>query len=124
MPEPVALCTDRDVLGEPFYLMSFVDGLIVETPELVPDAGTARRTTELLVDTLVALHPIDPAAVGLADFGRPEGFLQRQVARWHKQFQASVPERRRARARRWSRAAAGSTSRPGPRPASCTATTG
>jgi aminoglycoside phosphotransferase (APT) family kinase protein len=91
VPEPVALCTDRDVLGEPFYLMSFVDGIVIEDPALVPDHDTARRSTELLVDTLVALHAIEPAQVGLAEFGRPEGYLQRQVARWHKQFLASLP---------------------------------
>ena len=44
----------------------------------------------MLVDTLVALHRIEPAAVGLEAFGRPDGFLQRQVSRWHRQFQASV----------------------------------
>ena len=60
VPEPVALCEDRDVLGEPFYLMSFVDGIVVERPELVPDPATATRITEQLVDTLVALHGIDP----------------------------------------------------------------
>jgi aminoglycoside phosphotransferase (APT) family kinase protein len=84
--------SDRTVLDQPFYLMSFVDGLIIERPELVPDAGTARRTSELLIDTLAALHRIDPAAVGLQQFGKPEGFLSRQVARWHKQFQSSVPD--------------------------------
>ncbi len=41
------------------------------------------------MDTLVELHEVDPAEVGLADFGRPEGFLARQVRRWHKQWQAS-----------------------------------
>ncbi|MGI8665266.1 MAG: phosphotransferase family protein [Jatrophihabitans sp.] len=92
VPEPVALCADRDVLGEPFYLMSFVDGIVIDDPRLAPDVGTARRSTELLVDTLVALHAIEPAQVGLAEFGRPEGYLQRQVARWHKQFLASLPE--------------------------------
>ena len=92
VPEPIALCTDAEVLGEPFYLMSFVDGVVIDTPALVGDPATARRATEALVDTLVALHQVDPAAVGLAGFGRPEGFLQRQVARWHKQFQSSVPE--------------------------------
>jgi len=91
VPEPIALCTDADLLGQPFYLMSFVDGIVLEDPELVPDPGTATRVSELLVDTLVALHGIDPSSVGLADFGRPEGFLHRQVARWHKQFQSSVP---------------------------------
>ncbi len=92
VPEPIALCIDADVLGQPFYLMSFIDGLVLEHPDLVPAPDVARRATETLVDTLVALHQIDPAAVGLSDFGRPDGFLRRQVARWHKQFQASVPE--------------------------------
>jgi aminoglycoside phosphotransferase (APT) family kinase protein len=92
VPEPVALCTDPDLLGQPFYLMSYVEGIVIERPGLVPDAGTATLVSELLVDTLVALHSIDPSQVGLAEFGRPDGFLQRQVARWHKQFQASVPD--------------------------------
>jgi aminoglycoside phosphotransferase (APT) family kinase protein len=92
VPEPIALCADREVLGEPFYLMSFVDGVVLDDPAKVSDPLVARRSTEALVDTLVALHQIDPAAVGLTGFGRPEGFLERQVARWHKQFQASAPE--------------------------------
>lgn len=92
VPEPIALCTNTDVLGQPFYLMSYVDGVVIERPDLVPDRKTASRVGELLVDTLVALHGIDPNQVGLAEFGRPDGFLQRQVARWHKQFQASVPD--------------------------------
>jgi aminoglycoside phosphotransferase (APT) family kinase protein len=53
------------------------------------DPADARRACELLMDTLVELHDVDPDSVGLADFGRPEGFLARQVARWHKQWQAS-----------------------------------
>jgi aminoglycoside phosphotransferase (APT) family kinase protein len=92
VPEPIALCTDRTVLGEPFYLMSFVDGIVLDEPAKAGDPATARRSTEALVDTLVALHRIDPHEVGLEAFGRPEGFLQRQVGRWHKQFQASVAE--------------------------------
>jgi aminoglycoside phosphotransferase (APT) family kinase protein len=80
------------VLGQPFYLMSFVDGIVVEKPELVPDRQTAKKVSELLIDTLIALHGIDPADRGLAEFGRPDGFLQRQIARWHKQFQASAPD--------------------------------
>lgn len=91
VPEPIALCTDRDVLGEPFYLMSFIDGVVLDDPGLVADPVAARHCTEALVDTLVALHSIEPATVGLAEFGRAEGFLQRQIGRWHKQFQASVP---------------------------------
>jgi len=92
VPQPIALCEDRDVLGMPFYLMSFIDGIVVERPELVPDQATATRISEQLVDTLVALHGIDPNDLGLSDFGRPDGYLQRQVSRWHRQFQASVPD--------------------------------
>jgi aminoglycoside phosphotransferase (APT) family kinase protein len=92
VPEPVALCPDRGVLGEPFYLMSFVDGIVLDEPAKAGDLVTARRSTEALVDTLVALHAIAPEEVGLEAFGRPEGFLQRQIGRWHKQFRASLPE--------------------------------
>jgi aminoglycoside phosphotransferase (APT) family kinase protein len=92
VPEPIALCADREVLGEPFYLMSFIDGVVIDDPGLLPSPAAARRSTEALVDTLLALHQIEPTAVGLTEFGRAEGFLRRQVARWHKQFQASVPE--------------------------------
>jgi aminoglycoside phosphotransferase (APT) family kinase protein len=46
------------------------------------------------VDTLVTLHAVEPEAVGLVDFGRPDGFLQRQVRRWHTQWQASRSEPR------------------------------
>jgi aminoglycoside phosphotransferase (APT) family kinase protein len=87
----VALCEDAQVLGAPFYLMGFVRGVVLDKPDLLrdlaPDAAT--RSCELLMDTLVDLHEVDPAAVGLADFGRPEGFLARQVRRWHQQWQAS-----------------------------------
>lgn len=90
VPEPIALCTDGDVLGEPFYLMGFVPGVVLERPELAPNATVARHATETLVDTLVALHGVDPGEVGLADFGKPGGFLQRQVRRWHQQFDSST----------------------------------
>ncbi|MDQ1719596.1 MAG: hypothetical protein QOE89_3549 [Pseudonocardiales bacterium] len=89
--EAVALCTDPAILGEPFYLMSFVEGVVLESPATVTDRASATRASELLVDTLLALHRVDPAAVGLADFGRPDGFCERQVRRWHAQFLASLP---------------------------------
>jgi aminoglycoside phosphotransferase (APT) family kinase protein len=94
----IALCSDVEVLGAPFYLMSYVDGVVFDQrPALaVLDHDSAGRIGDVLIDTLVALHRIDPDEVGLGDFGRPAGFLDRQVARWHKQWQASetrpVPE--------------------------------
>jgi aminoglycoside phosphotransferase (APT) family kinase protein len=95
---PVALCTDTDVLGAPFYLMSYVDGTVLDRPGAVDGVSpeAARRTCELLIDTLVELHSVDPAQVGLADFGKPDGFLARQVRRWHAQWQASQTEERPA----------------------------
>ena len=87
----IALCPDPEVLGAPFYLMSFVDGVVFDQAErlaaLSPELAT--RACEELVDTLIELHSIDPASVGLADFGRPDGYLARQVKRWHAQWRAS-----------------------------------
>ena len=87
----IALCPDPEVLGAPFYLMSFVDGVVFDQAErlaaLTPEL--ARRACEELVDTLLELHSIDPAGVGLADFGRPDGYLARQVKRWQAQWRAS-----------------------------------
>jgi aminoglycoside phosphotransferase (APT) family kinase protein len=96
VPTAVALCEDIDVLGAPFYLMSFVDGVVLDTSAAVfgLDVRGARVVCEQLVDTLVALHELDPAGVGLGDFGRPQGFLERQVRRWHAQWQASQTQER------------------------------
>jgi aminoglycoside phosphotransferase (APT) family kinase protein len=87
----VALCEDKDVLGAPFYLMGFVDGVVLDKPDILRelDPADATRSCELLMDALVDLHEVDPASVGLAEFGRPEGFLARNVRRWHQQWQAS-----------------------------------
>jgi aminoglycoside phosphotransferase (APT) family kinase protein len=89
--QAIALCPEPEVLGAPFYLMSFVDGVVFDQAErlaaLTPEL--AHRACEELVDTLLELHSIDPASVGLADFGRPDGYLARQVKRWHAQWQAS-----------------------------------
>ncbi|MFJ2059164.1 phosphotransferase family protein [Streptomyces sp. NPDC087908] len=91
VPETLLLCEDDSVLGAPFYVMEFVDGTPYRSAaELAPLGPERTRAAVLgLVDTLVALHAVDPAAVGLADFGRPEGFLDRQLRRWGKQLDAS-----------------------------------
>lgn len=92
VPEMVALCTDTEVLGAPFYLMERVAGTPYRGREELAALGPerTRAIAGTLVDTLAALHRIDPARVGLADFGRPEGFLARQVARWRQQLDASA----------------------------------
>ncbi|WP_433274124.1 phosphotransferase family protein [Actinosynnema sp. CS-041913] len=91
VPEVELLCADPGVIGAPFYLMEEVPGVALrhrdQCPWLTPDK--ARVLSERLVDVLADLHAVDPEAVGLADFGRPDGFLERQVARWGKQLASS-----------------------------------
>lgn len=91
VPRTVLLCPDEAVIGAPFYVMEFVTGTPYRTAEQLAPLGPdrTRRTMLGLVDTLVELHAVDPAEVGLADFGRPEGFLERQLRRWAKQLAAS-----------------------------------
>ncbi|NJP35104.1 phosphotransferase family protein [Micromonospora thermarum] len=91
VPATYALCSDTEVLGAPFYVMERVAGTAyrhaADLERLGPDR--TRVISTRLVDTLAALHAVEPAAVGLADFGRPEGFLARQVSRWRRQLDAS-----------------------------------
>ncbi|MEU7315104.1 phosphotransferase family protein [Streptomyces sp. NPDC007083] len=91
VPGTVLLCEDPDVLGAPFYVMDHVEGTPYRTAEELAPLG-AERTREVVLalpETLVALHAVDPHEVGLGDFGRPEGFLERQLRRWSKQLEAS-----------------------------------
>ena len=92
VPRTLHLCTDPEVLGAPFYVMERVVGLHVvdEIPAGYADTPDDRRALGRgLVDVLADLHTVDPGEVGLADFGRPEGFLARQVRRWTTQWQAT-----------------------------------
>ncbi|MGW7241993.1 phosphotransferase family protein [Streptomyces sp. NPDC054804] len=91
VPRPVLLCEDPEVLGAPFYVMEFVAGTPYRTSDQLVPLGPERTRNAVLslVDTLVELHAVDPEEVGLADFGRPEGFLDRQLRRWGKQLDAS-----------------------------------
>lgn len=82
------LCTDSDVIGAPFYLMEHVDGKIYrEAADL--ERIDLHSLTMTLVDTLADLHALDPEKIGLGDFGKAEGFNERQVRRWKKQLDAS-----------------------------------
>ncbi len=91
-PRPIALCQDTTFNGAPFYVMEFCEGLIVGE-EMPPGFATTpderRRMSLALVDTLVKLHAVDYNAAGLGDFGRPEGYLERQVRRWAEQWDRS-----------------------------------
>jgi aminoglycoside phosphotransferase (APT) family kinase protein len=91
VPEPVAFCDDQDVIGAPFYLMAHVDGAAVrsqeDTRDLTPEQ--ARRLSERLAEVLAAIHAIDYEKTGLGDFGRPEGYMARQLERWGQQWERS-----------------------------------
>jgi aminoglycoside phosphotransferase (APT) family kinase protein len=91
VPAPVLFCEDEEVLGAPFYVMEFVAGTPYRTAQQLAPLGPERTRGAVLglVDTLVELHSLDPETVGLGDFGRPEGFLERQLRRWGKQLAAS-----------------------------------
>lgn len=91
VPEMVALCRDPAVLGAPFYVMSYVDGVVFRDRDQLAHVGPAKAQllAEGLVDVLAQLHAVDPAGVGLQDLGRPGGYLERQVRRWGKQLAAS-----------------------------------
>ena len=86
------LCTDVEVLGQPFYVMELVEGHVCRAtlpPGYADEPGQRRLVGEGLVTVLADLHRVDPAAVGLGSFGRPEGYLERQVRRWTTQWDAT-----------------------------------
>jgi aminoglycoside phosphotransferase (APT) family kinase protein len=91
VPEALLLCSDESVLGAPFYLMELVRGEVLrsraQTDPLAPDAR--QDIAHAMIDTLAALHRVDPYTVGLSGFGRPDGFLSRQVRRWGAQLDRS-----------------------------------
>jgi aminoglycoside phosphotransferase (APT) family kinase protein len=86
--QPLLLCEDDDVIGAPFYVMSWVDGLSLygSVPGAFDDPDGRRLVAEQLFDTLADLHRLDWEAAGLAGFGRPDNFTRRQVPRWMKQL--------------------------------------
>lgn len=87
---PYALCMDEGVIGTIFYVMDNVEGRILWDGTL-PDYQPAERRAiyEAQIDTLAALHTVDYAAVGLADYGKPGNYFTRQIDRWTKQYRAS-----------------------------------
>lgn len=91
VPTTYAMCQDDSVIGAPFYVMERCEGTPYRKAAELEALGAERTRTvsTRLVDTLADLHQVDPAAVGLEDFGRAEGFLARQVSRWKKQLDAS-----------------------------------
>lgn len=90
VPKVLAAETDGDVVGAPFYIMELVDGVVPPGSAELPWVGTPEQrwaAGAATIDVLADLHAIDPAAVGLGEFGRPAGFMARQVRRWGTQWQ-------------------------------------
>lgn len=93
VPKVFALCEDEGVIGSMFYVMEFVPGRVFWDPAL-PGQDPPERAAiyRQLNQVMAAIHTVDLAAVGLADFGRPGNYYERQFARWSKQFRASETE--------------------------------
>jgi aminoglycoside phosphotransferase (APT) family kinase protein len=85
------LCTDTAVNDAPFYIMDFVDGLVLNDSSVSSELTPAERMSlgEHVADVLATLHRLDPDTVGLGDLGRKEAYLARQLKRWTKQWEAS-----------------------------------
>ena len=92
VPPALGFCDDASVNDQPFYVMDFVDGHILrgaDQVEKILDTEARQRAGRQIVDVLVALHAVDVDAVGLGDLGRRDGYIERQLKRWHGQFQRS-----------------------------------
>jgi aminoglycoside phosphotransferase (APT) family kinase protein len=88
VPPALAFCDDEAVNGAPFYVMGFVDGHIIRDANAAKALTPEQRRTagESLVDVLAQIHAVDVDAVGLGDLGRREGYIERQLNRWYKQY--------------------------------------
>ncbi|HEX6737810.1 MAG TPA: phosphotransferase family protein [Vicinamibacteria bacterium] len=89
-PRAVHYCADESVIGAPFYVMERLTGLILRhryPPDLPPTPELARAQQTALVDVHARLHAVDYAAAGLAELGRPEGYVERQVQGWAERYQ-------------------------------------
>jgi aminoglycoside phosphotransferase (APT) family kinase protein len=89
VPTTVAACDDHDIIGSDFYVMERVPGDVPRAgvPERFQTPEGRQRVGEELVDTLAKINQVDVEAVGLEDFGYPEGYTERQVERWHEQLE-------------------------------------
>jgi aminoglycoside phosphotransferase (APT) family kinase protein len=91
-PEVLLYCDDLDILGAPFYIMQPIHGIILRKdppPSLPFSPPIARQLSQSFVETLVHLHSLDFSSIGLADLGKPHGYLERQVRGWTERYFAS-----------------------------------
>ena len=90
---PLHLCTDEGVIGAAFYVMEHAEGRVFWEPHAPGLSGEERAALfSSLNETIARLHGFDPAALGLSDFGKPQGYVARQIRRWSEQYRASETE--------------------------------
>lgn len=93
VPRTLGLCQDETVNGAPFYVMDFVDGVVLHdgdiTAEAVPDHAIRGKLSQSVVEVLADLHLADPDAIGLGDLARKDAYLDRQLKRWRGQWEKS-----------------------------------
>ncbi|MGB3483018.1 MAG: phosphotransferase family protein [Mycobacterium sp.] len=116
VPRTVGLCEDTAVLGAPFYVMDRLDGITLRTADDTRTLTPAQRATlaDNMIRMLADLHDIEPGSVGLGDWGRPAGYLERQLRRWLKQWESSATAPRAEVAELHSRLAAALPASPYP----------
>ncbi len=91
VPRMLALCEDESIVGRAFYVMEFMQGRVL-WDQTLPGASTAERTAiyEEMNRVIAALHRVDFRALGLAGYGKPGNYFERQIGRWSKQYQATI----------------------------------
>ncbi|MCV2348603.1 phosphotransferase family protein [Paucibacter sp. Y2R2-4] len=91
VPKMLALCEDESIIGRAFYVMEFMDGRVLWDPALPGMPPSERHAVfDEMNRVMAALHRIEPAAIGLASYGKPGNYFERQIARWSKQYRASI----------------------------------
>jgi aminoglycoside phosphotransferase (APT) family kinase protein len=91
VPHVYGLCDDENIIGTPFFVMDLVEGRVVWEPTFPGLTPTKRAAHfDAMNATIARLHSFDPEAIGLGDYGRATGFVERQVARWSKQYEGDV----------------------------------
>ncbi|MCC3272387.1 phosphotransferase family protein [Arthrobacter zhangbolii] len=92
VPEILAVCEDESVLGVPFYVMNYLDGLVITNtiPPALSSPEDRRATSAAVVDALVRIHSVDVSSGDLAGFGKPEGYLSRQVSRFSSLWEVNT----------------------------------
>lgn len=92
VPQALALCEEEQVIGAPFYVMDFVEGVILRHRQDVDgklDESACRAASDSLIDCLACLHSLDPDGIGLGNLSRKEGYIARQLRRWKAQFDSA-----------------------------------